>query len=202
MGETTTEAQAEPQGEAATEPAQGAEQKNDQAQGATTQSQGDGGEKPKNPAQEPRLSDENAKLRKQLRAFEEAEEKRKRDAMSEKEKLAADRQKFESEQAAFATQRQTFAAQQAVTAEAAKAGFRISAERVFALVKDGIEFDGDSPTNAAAVVAKLATDEPGLVGAQNGSATNPDRSKGAEPNPEDLSIDDLRKQRNENREVL
>lgn len=178
MGDTDKTASTEEQGES-TEAAQGAEQsKTDDAQGASTVDQGSGGEKPKNPAQEPRLSDENARLRVELKKLRDSEDKREREKRTEAENLAADRQKFEADQTAFAKERQAHAARVAVQSEASKAGFRISSDRVFALVRDGIKFEGDSPTNVREVVAQLASDEPGLIGAANGSPTNPDRSKG------------------------
>lgn len=155
----------------------------DPAQEATTQSQADGAEDGKQSVEEhpdlKRARAEAAKYRTELRKYEKAEEERKRAEMTEADRLKAEREEFEKERLAFAQSQRDFTARSLVIEEARKAGFKVTPERVYALVKDGITFDDDGkPTNAAAVVAQLAADEPGLIGAANGSATNPDRQKG------------------------
>lgn len=140
---------------------------------------------------------EAAKYRTELRKYQKAEDDRKRAEMTEADKLKADREAFDKERQTFVQQQREFAAQRSVASEASKLGFRVSPERVFALVKADIEYSDDGqPSNAAAVVKALADAEPGLIGAQNGSPTNPDRAKGT-PSLDNASIDDLRKQRNE-----
>ena len=173
----TPPAQAEGQGQAP-------ELKTDPAQEATTQSQADSAEDGKPTVEEhpdlKRARAEAAKYRTQLRKYEQEAEERKQAEMTEAEKVAERARQLEEREKAFTQQQREFAARTSVIEEARKAGFKVSPERVFALVRDGIAFDDDGkPTNAAAVVAQLASDEPGLIGAVNGSATNPDRQKGS-----------------------
>ena len=154
----------------------------DQSQADTTeQSQADGAEKPKSEDPElKRARAEAAKYRTELRKFEKAEGERKRAEMTEADKLKADRAAFDAERQAFAQSQRDFTAKQQVIEEARKAGFKVSPDRVFALVKSDIEFNDDgAPTNVRDVVTALAQAEPGLIGAANGSPTNPDRQRGA-----------------------
>lgn len=187
MGDDKTPpAQAEGQG-------QDPEPKNDQPQAGAEQSQADGTDDGKPTVEEhpdlKRARAEAAKYRTELRKYEKAEEERKKAEMTEADKLKADREAFDKERATFAQSQRDFTARSQVIEEARKAGFKVSPERVYALVKDGIEFDDDGkPTNVGDVVAQLAKDEPGLVGASNGSPTNPDRQRG-----QGLTAADLRK---------
>lgn len=128
-------------------------------------------------------------LRDRLRKLEKEDADRKAAEMTEADKLKADRSAFETERSTFAQSQRDFTARTQVIEEARKAGFKVSPERVFALVKGDIVFDDDGkPTNVGAVVATLAKDEPGLIGAQNGSPTNPDRNRG-----QGLTAADLKK---------
>ena len=128
-------------------------------------------------------------LRDRLRKLEKDEADRKQAEMTEADKLRADREAFDTERKTFAQSQRDFTARTEVITEAQKAGFKVSPERVFALVKGDIEFDDDGkPTNVGAVVAQLAKDEPGMIGAQNGSPTNPDRQRG-----QGITAADLRK---------
>ncbi len=178
MGDDKTPtAQADEQGQAP-------EQKIDQPQAGTEQSPADGTDEGKPTVEEhpdlKRARAEAAKYRTELRKYEKADEERKKAEMTEADKLKADRDTFDKERAAFAQSQRDFTARSQVIDEARKAGFKISPERVFALVQGGIEFDDDGkPINVGDVVGQLAKDEPGLVGAANGSPTNPDRQRGA-----------------------
>lgn len=128
-------------------------------------------------------------LRDRLRKLEKEDADRKAAEMTEADKLRADRETFDKERATFTQSQRDFTARTQVIEEARKAGFKVSPERVFALVKGEIVFDDDgSPTNVGDVVAALAKDEPGMVGAANGSPTNPDRSRG-----QGLTAADLKK---------
>ena len=162
----------------------------DQPQAGTEQSPADGAEEPKSISLEKakELRSEAANLRKRLKAFEAADEARKQAEMTEADKLKADREKFETERTTFAQSQRDFTAKQQVIEEARKASFKVSPERVFALVKAEIEFNDDgAPTNVRDVVTALATAEPGLIGASNGSPTNPDRQRGAGLTAADLT---------------
>lgn len=159
-----------------------------QAGAAESQADEAEGQSSIDPTEVARLRKEAASYRTKLRKFEEAEEARKREAMTEAERVKADREAFEKERQAFATQQREFAAQKAVITEAGKFNFRISADRMWKLVRDEIEYDDDGkPTNVTAVVAQLAKDEPGFIGSANGAPTNPDRQRGG------LTADDIRK---------
>ena len=176
MGEETTpDAKADEQPQAGTTT-------DDPAQAATTteQSQADGAEESKSEDPElKRARAEAAKYRTELRKFQKAEEERKQAEMTEAEKLAARQKALEEREAAFSQSQRDFTAKSQVIEEARKAGFKVSPERVFALVKSDIEFNDDgSPTNVRDVVTALAQAEPGLIGAANGSPTNPDRQRG------------------------
>ena len=177
----------------ADEQGQAPEQNNDQPQAGTERSQADGTDDGKPTVEEhpdlKRARAEAAKYRTELRKYEKAEEERKRAEMTEAEKLKAEREAFDKERQQFAQSQRDFTARSQVIEEARNAGFRVSPERVYALVRDGIEFDDDGkPTNVGDVVTQLANDEPGLIGAINGSATNPDRKKG-----QGITAADLRK---------
>jgi hypothetical protein len=179
MGETKDAAESQVDDK---QPAQAATTESDEKpQAGTEQSQADSTEEAtsQSDSELARARAEAAKYRTQLRKFEKAEEERKKAEMTEAEKLKADRETFEKERQALAQSQRDFTAKQQVISEAGKAGFKVSPERVFALLKGEIEFDDDGqPTNVAAVVKALADAEPGLVGAQNGSPTNPDRQRG------------------------
>lgn len=128
-------------------------------------------------------------LRDRLKGFEKAEAERKQADMTEADKLRADREAFDNERKTFTEAQREFTAKSQVITEAQRAGFKVSPERVFALVKADIVFDDDGkPTNVGTVIAALAKEEPGLVGATNGSPTNPDRQKG-----QGLTAADIRK---------
>lgn len=177
----------------ADEQGQAPETKNDQPQAGTEQSQADGTDDGKPTVEEhpdlKRARAEAAKYRTELRKYEKADDERKKAEMTEADKLKADRDAFEAERVTFAQSQRDFTARSQVITEAQKSGFKVSPERVFALVKGDIEFDDDGkPTNVGAVVAQLAKDEPGLVGAANGSPTNPDRQRG-----QGLTAADLKK---------
>lgn len=176
MGDDTKpDAQADEQPQAGTN-------EDDQPQAGTEQSPADGAEEPKSISldEAKKLRSEASNLRKRLKTFEAADEARKQAEMTEADKLKADRAKLEAEQSAFTQSQRDFTARQQVIEEARKQGFKVTPERVFALVKAEIAFDDDgSPTNVRDVVTALAAAEPGLIGATNGSPTNPDRQRGA-----------------------
>lgn len=169
-----------PDAQAAEQPQAGTTE-DDQSQVDTTeQSQADGAEKPKSEDPElKRARAEAAKYRTQLRKYEQEDEKRKQAEMTEAEKLAERVKAQEEREAKFAQSQRDFTAKAKVTEEARKAGFK-NPERVLAIVPSGaIEFDDNgSPTNVRDVVARLVTEWPELIGAANGSPTNPDRQKG------------------------
>lgn len=176
MGDTDAPAaQADEQGQEPTT-------EQDQLQASTESSPADGADDGKPTIEHPdlkRARAEAAKYRTELRKYERAEEERKKAEMTEAEKVAERTRALEEREAKFAQSQRDFTARSQVIEEARKAGFRVSPDRVYALVKGDVEFDDDgTPTNVGDVVAQLAKDEPGLVGASNGSPTNPDRQRG------------------------
>lgn len=122
-----------------------------------------------------RLRRENASYRTKVKSFEEANqtEAEKREAA-----LAA-----AEERASTAESRYRKAVGRAAVAEEASKSGAISPKAIHALIQDAIEFDDEgSPTNVAALVEKLRTEEPALF-----RTPSADGGKGAPATSQDMN---------------
>ena len=121
-----------------------------------------------------RARKEAAKYRAELRQYQEAEEARKREAMTAAEKLQAD---FEALQAKFVkaeADRRDALIRSAVTTAASNAGFVDVEDAMRLLPTEEIEVDGDTVHGVDELVAKLVASKPYLTRRQGApSPTNP-----------------------------
>ena len=108
------------------------------------------------------LRNENAKARKRIEEYENA-------GKTELEKRDAAVKAAEDRALSLEKRLRDQSARSAVTDAAAKAN-AISTSAVYALIRDGLEYDDEGePTNVPALIAQARKDEPALFRAANGS---------------------------------
>lgn len=121
-----------------------------------------------------RARKEAAKYRTELRQFQDAEEARKRAAMSATEKLQADYEALQAKIVKAEADRRTAMIRAAVTTAASNAGFVDVEDAMRLLPTEEIELDGDTARGVDDLVANLVANKPYLVKRQGApSPTNP-----------------------------
>lgn len=129
-----------------------------------------------------KLRSESASLRKRLKEAEAAVQKFEMQNQTEAEKREAALAAAE-ERASTAESRYRKAVGRAAVAEEASKSGAISPKAIHALIQDAIEFDDEgSPTNVAALVEKLRTEEPALF-----RTPSADGGKGAPATSQDMN---------------
>lgn len=117
------------------------------------------------------LRDENAKARRRLKELEDAQKKADDAKLSETERLKkeADEAKTRADQAEQKSRARVARAE--VLTAATEASFH-KPSLAFDLIKDKIEYDDDGePKNVAALIERLATDNPFLIKSEGGGQT-------------------------------
>jgi len=121
-----------------------------------------------------RARKEAARYRTELRKFQDAEEERKRAAMSDAEKLQAEYEGLQARYAKAEADRREALIRAAVTAAASNAGFVDVEDAMRLLPTEEIEVDGDRVDGVDELVAQLVASKPYLTKRQGApSPTNP-----------------------------
>lgn len=159
--------------------AQGAKD-DDKSQGDDSESQGDGekdGSDDDTPAGR-RLSRDLAKAKERIKQFEADKAERDRAAMSEADKLKAERAEFDKDRAAFKAEQATEKLNRAIEAAAKKAGFNDPADAISLIKPDAVtDSDGALDEKALSTALKTLTDsKPYLVSSGSSSPANGQRS--------------------------
>lgn len=125
-------------------------------------------------------------LRKRLKALEAAEDERKKAAMTEQEKIAAELADLKAKQAAWDADRKALVTKQAVLTEATSLNFHSPDVAYKLLDSTAIEYaDDGTPTNLKPLLTALATSQPYLVRSSTSTAPGVP-GRGSEPKAQTL----------------
>ena len=121
-----------------------------------------------------RARNDAAKYRTELRKFQEADEERKRAAMSETDKLKADLEAMRAQAAAAQASSRQAQIRSSIVSAASKVGFMDTEDVVRELARGELELDGDTVKGVDELVADLAARKPYWVKRPGQSSpTNP-----------------------------